>query len=165
MSLLDARMYDRDGQVVVEFYLHDEDKRLHTVRLDGKTGHFLGETERYDSIVLDLGLPVMAGVSILRDWRDSGIATPVLILTARGSWQDCDDRPVAMTANELKLLGAFMLRPTSVHTKTELAETIYGYLEERESNTVEVFVARLRQKLGTGFIRTIRRRGYTLAGQ
>ena len=55
---------------------------------DGETGHFLGETEPYDAVVLDLGLPVMDGVSILENWRRAGRTMPVLILTARDRWSD-----------------------------------------------------------------------------
>lgn len=185
---------------------------------DGEDGAFLGGNERYDAVVLDLGLPLKDGVTVLREWRAAGMTTPVLILTARGAWQDRveglnsggDDylvkpfqmeelvarlralirrsaglasselqfgavclntetgrvhhreRPVELTGNELKLLVAMMLRPEKVHSKAELAEKIYGYNEERDSNTVEVYVARLRQKLDRLFIRTIRGRGYTI---
>lgn len=184
----------------------------------GEDGAFLGENERYDAVVLDLGLPQKDGVTILREWRAVGMITPVLILTARGAWQDRveglnsggDDylvkpfqmeelvarlralirrsagvaksdlqfgavtlntqtgrvlhlqRPVELTGNELKLLVAMMLRPDKVHSKAELAEKIYGYNEERDSNTVEVYIARLRHKLDRLFIRTIRGRGYTI---
>jgi two-component system OmpR family response regulator len=55
---------------------------------DGEEGHFLGDTEPYDAVVLDLGLPVIDGMSVLRRWRDSGRAMPVLILTARDTWPE-----------------------------------------------------------------------------
>ncbi len=55
---------------------------------NGEDGWFLGANERYDAIVLDLGLPVKDGVSILKEWRNDDVVTPVLILTARGRWQD-----------------------------------------------------------------------------
>ena len=185
---------------------------------NGEDGCFLGSTERYDAIVLDLGLPVKDGVTIIREWRAEGTTTPVLILTARGGWQDRVDglnsggddylvkpfqmeelvarlralirrsagiasaelqfgdvslntesgrvyhnsRPIKLTANELKILMAMMLRPEKVYSQAELAEKIYGYNEERDSNTVEVYVARLRQKIDRFFIRTIRGRGYTI---
>lgn len=192
----------------------------HTVDIadNGEDGQFFGETETYDAIVLDLGLPVIDGVAVLRAWRAAGILTPVLILTARSGWRDrveglnaggddylgkpfhmeelvarlnalirrsagrgeavlrigeveLDTRtgrvrragnPVDLTAHELKLLTALMMRPDEVHSKTVLAEGIYGYYEERDSNTVEVFVARLRRKLGVDFIATVRGRGYAL---
>lgn len=185
---------------------------------DGEDGEFLGKTERYDAIILDLRLPKRDGISVLKEWRASDVKTPVIILTARGSWQDRveglnaggDDylvkpfrmeeliarlnalirrsaglattrirhgdvlldtesgrvyrgnAPVALTGNELKLLKAMMLRPEKVHSKSELAEKIYGYFEERDSNTVEVYVAQLRQKIDHLFIQTIRGRGYTI---
>ena len=185
---------------------------------NGEDGQFLGETEQYDAIVLDLTLPTKDGTSVLKEWRDADIRTPVIILTARSRWQDRvaglnaggDDylaKPfrieelvarlqalirrsaglatpqielgdislntesgrvyrcgsaVDLTANELKLLKAMMLRPDKVHSKSELSEKIYGYFEERDSNTVEVYVAQLRQKIGRYFIQTIRGRGYTI---
>ena len=185
---------------------------------DGEDGQHLGETESYDAIVLDLGLPVVDGVTVLRAWRAAGIATPVLILTARGGWQDRvnglnaggDDylgkpfhmeelvarlralirrssgnadavlrgagielntvsktvtkgvQAIALTANEFKILEALMLRPDHVHKKADLAEMIYGMFEERDSNTIEVFVGRLRRKLGAQAIRTVRGLGYRL---
>ncbi len=55
---------------------------------DGEEGHFLGDTEPYDAVVLDLGLPMMDGLSVLRSWRDAGRSMPVLILTARSTWRD-----------------------------------------------------------------------------
>ncbi len=188
---------------------------------NGEDGQFLGETERYDAIVLDLGLPAGDGVSILREWRAGDVRTPVIIVTARGRWQDRvaglnaggddylvkpfrmeelvarlhalirrsaglaaadirlgdvslntetgrvyhGDEPIELTGNELKLLRAMMLRPEKVHSKSELAEKIYGYFEERDSNTVEVYVAQLRQKIDHFFIQTIRGRGYRIRHQ
>lgn len=185
---------------------------------NGQDGQFLGQTERYDAIVLDLGLPEVDGVSILQTWRADDIRTPVIILTARSRWQDRvsglnaggDDyltkpfrteeliarlnalirrsaglaapqiklgnvslntengkvyhgeKPVDLTCNELKLLKTMMLWPDRVHSKSELAESIYGYFEERSSNTVEVYVAQLRQKIDRLFIQTIRGRGYRI---
>ncbi|MHA1544021.1 MAG: response regulator transcription factor, partial [Alphaproteobacteria bacterium] len=55
---------------------------------DGEEAHFMGETEPYDAIILDLGLPVMDGVSVLEKWRSAGLTMPVLILTARDTWTD-----------------------------------------------------------------------------
>lgn len=55
---------------------------------DGEEAHFLGDTEPYDAIVLDLGLPKRDGLSVLRAWRAAGRRMPVLILTARDSWRD-----------------------------------------------------------------------------
>lgn len=55
---------------------------------DGEDGCHLGESESYDAIILDLGLPKLDGLSILDRWRKAGIATPVLILTARDTWTE-----------------------------------------------------------------------------
>ena len=55
---------------------------------DGEEGHFLGDTEPYDAVVLDLGLPRMDGITVLKRWRAAGRTVPVLILTARGSWPE-----------------------------------------------------------------------------
>lgn len=185
---------------------------------NGEDGCHLGNTENYDAIVLDLGLPGMDGKTVLEDWRRNEIATPVIILTARGRWQDrvdglnagaddylvkpfqmeeliarlnalirrsagqasaelifgdvvlntetgrasIGDKSIELTASELKLLTTMMMRPDKVHSKIELAEKIYGFHEERDSNTVEVYIARLRHKLSKDFIRTIRGRGYTI---
>ncbi|HXK54881.1 MAG TPA: response regulator, partial [Hyphomicrobiales bacterium] len=55
---------------------------------DGEEGYFLGDTEPYDAIVLDLGLPKLDGLSVLEKWRRAGRTAPVLILTARDRWSD-----------------------------------------------------------------------------
>src|ERR1043166_4707780 len=55
---------------------------------DGERADFLGQTEHYDAVVLDLGLPKVDGLTVLRRWREAGIAVPVLVLTARGSWHE-----------------------------------------------------------------------------
>ena len=160
----------------------------------------------------------MDGVSVLRQWREAGIATPVLILTARGRWQDRvaglnaggDDylakpfhmeelvarlralirrnagksdailragaveldtvsstvtvagRAVKLTAKEYQLLMALMMRPAEVQKKADLAEMLYGYYVDRDSNTIEVFVRRLRKKLGDDLIQTVRGLGYRI---
>src|SRR5499425_3876866 len=55
---------------------------------DGEQGDYLGQTERYDAVILDLGLPKLDGLTVLRRWREAGVAVPVLVLTARGSWHE-----------------------------------------------------------------------------
>ena len=55
---------------------------------DGEEGHFLGATENYDAVILDLGLPEVDGLTVLDRWRKEGRTTPVLVLTARDSWSD-----------------------------------------------------------------------------
>lgn len=188
------------------------------VAMDGYDARHLGSEERYDAIVLDLGLPSVDGVTILRSWRAAEVSTPVLILTARGGWRDRVDglnaggddylgKPfhmeeliarlralirrsngttqsilragdieldtvtgmvtqngtsVTLTAHEFKLLSILMMRHSEVHGKAALAEAIYGVYEDRESNTIEVFVARLRKKLRADIIETVRGRGYRL---
>ncbi|TWB34550.1 response regulator transcription factor [Nitrospirillum pindoramense] len=185
---------------------------------DGEEAAFLGESEPYDAVVLDLGLPVRDGLSVLRAWRAVGIKVPVLILTARGTWQEkvegidagaddylakpfrmeellarvralirragglaaaelrcgpvaldtrtgrvtVDGRPIALTAHEFKVLSYLMHHPGKVVSRTELTEHVYAQDFDRDSNTIEVFVGRLRRKLGSDFIRTERGLGYRL---
>ena len=186
---------------------------------DGKEGHFLGDTEPYDVIVLDIGLPVMDGIDVLEQWRTAGKATPVLILTARDRWREkiagldagaddyvtkpfqmeevlariralvrrstgnaspvltagsvaldpsasvvtVDDRQVKLTAHEYKLLAYMMHHKGKVLSRTELMEHIYAQDFDKDSNTIEVFIGRLRKKLGVEVIHTIRGLGYRLS--
>ena len=192
----------------------------HTVEgaADGREAHYLGEVEAFDAVVLDLGLPVQDGLSVLRHWRAAGRAMPVLILTARGSWQEkvegmdagaddylakpfhmeellarlrallrrggehasaewrcgpiwldtraarvlVDGQPLVLTSHEFKLLSLLMQRKGEVLSRTELSEHIYAQDSDRDSNTIEVFVARLRKKLPEGSIETVRGLGYRL---
>ncbi len=55
---------------------------------DGERADFLGQTEQYDAVVLDLGLPKIDGLTVLGRWREAGVSVPVLVLTARGSWHE-----------------------------------------------------------------------------
>ena len=181
----------------------------------------LGQTEPFDAVVLDLGLPQLDGLSVLRRWREEGHAMPVLILTARDHWHDkvagidagaddyltkpfhgeellarlralirrasglaspllrcgplsldtrsgrvtVGDEPVNLTSHEYKVLAYLMHRPGAVVSRTELTEHIYAQDFDRDSNTVEVFVARLRRKLGADRIETVRGLGYKLVAQ
>ncbi|MBN8808480.1 MAG: response regulator transcription factor [Sphingomonas sp.] len=185
---------------------------------DGEEGLFLGETEAYDAIVLDLGLPEIDGLTVLDRWRKQGKATPVLVLTARDSWSDkvagldagADDYvakpfqteeliarlralirrasgnasseliagdvrldtrsgkvtlagdPVKLTAQEYKLLSYLLHHKGKIVSRTELIEHIYDQDFDRDSNTIEVFVTRIRKKLGQDVITTIRGLGYSL---
>lgn len=185
---------------------------------DGEEGRFLGETEPYDAIVLDLGLPRIDGLSVLRSWRARGIDTPVLILTARDAWHEkvqgidagaddylakpfnmeellarlralirrakghasamltcgpvaldtrsgrvtLDGQPIELTAYEYKVLDYLMHRQGQVVSRAELTEHVYAQDFDRDSNTIEVFVGRLRKKLGGGLIATVRGLGYRL---
>jgi two-component system OmpR family response regulator len=185
---------------------------------EGERAEFLGQTERYDAIVLDLGLPKVDGLTVLRRWRAAGVAAPVLILTARDSWHEkvqgidggaddyvtkpfqidevlarlralirrssgrlapelrCGDivldtrlakvtlsgTPIKLTSHEYRVLSYLMHHVGRVVSQGELAEHIYAQDADRDSNTVEVFVARLRRKLGTAAIETIRGLGYRM---
>ena len=185
---------------------------------DGEEGHFLGDTEPYDAVVLDLGLPTLDGLSVLENWRRDGRTMPVLILTARDRWSDkvagidagADDyvakpfhmeevlarvralvrraaghasneltcgpvrldlragrvtvggNPVKLTSHEYRLLSYLLHHQGKVISRTELTEHLYDQDFDRDSNTVEVFVGRLRKKIGADLIETIRGLGYRL---
>lgn len=185
---------------------------------DGEEGHFLGDTEPYDAVVLDIGLPQMDGISILEAWRREGRTMPVLILTARDRWSDkvagidagaddyvakpfhmeevlarvrallrrasghatseitcgdisldtrtskvgVDGRTIKLTSHEFRLISYLMHNQDKVITRTELVEHIYDQDFDRDSNTIEVFIGRLRKKLGSDAIETVRGLGYRL---
>ena len=185
---------------------------------DGREAWYQGGVQDYDAIVLDLGLPLLDGLSVLRRWRSEGVGTPVLVLTARDQWHDkvagidagADDYlskpfhmeellarvralirragghaspllhcgpieldtrsgrvsvqglPVVLTAHEFKLLAYLMHHPAKLVSRAELTEHLYAQDHERDSNTIEVFVARLRKKLPAGLIETVRGLGYRL---
>ena len=158
---------------------------------DGEEGHFLGETEPYDAVILDIGLPKMDGISVLEAWRRAGRAMPVLMLTARDRWSDkvqgfdagADDyvakpfhveevlarvrallRRSAGHAKSEFTCGAVRLdtRTGRVVSRTELVEHLYDQDFDRDSNTIEVFIGRIRKKLGVEIIQTVRGLGYLL---
>ena len=158
---------------------------------DGEEGHFLGDSEPYDAVVLDIGLPKMDGISVLEAWRRNGRAMPVLILTARDRWSDkvqgfdagADDY-VAKPFHLEEILARIraLLRRSTGHaqseltcgpvsldtrtgrvvSRTELVEHLYDQDFDRDSNTIEVFVGRIRKKLGVDVIQTVRGLGYLL---
>lgn len=186
---------------------------------DGEEGHYMGETEPYDAVILDLGLPEMDGVTVLEKWRRAGRNFPVLILTARERWSDkvegfdagADDyvtkpfyteevlarvrallrraaghatselecgelrvdtraarvtlkgEPIKLTSLEYRLLAYLMHHQGKVVSRTELVEHLYEQDFDRDSNTIEVFVGRLRRKLGKDAIETVRGLGYRLS--
>lgn len=186
---------------------------------DGREALYRGEQEDFDAVVLDLGLPELDGLSVLKRWREDGRAMPVLILTARGAWHEkvagidagADDylakpfhfeellarlralirrahglaastldwgelsldtrsgrvtragQPLTLTSHEYKLLAYLMHRPGEIVSRAELTEHLYAQDFERDSNTIEVFVARLRKKLPAEMIETVRGLGYRLA--
>jgi len=185
---------------------------------DGVRADFLARTETYDAVVLDLGLPRVDGLTVLRGWRRAGLGLPVLVLTARGSWHErvqgidsgADDyvpkpfqieevlarvrglirrssghasrelqcgtlavdprgarvtvggTPIKLTSHEFRVLSYLMHHRDQVVSQSELIDHIYARDADRESNTVEVFIARLRRKLGAGFIETVRGLGYRM---
>ena len=185
---------------------------------DGEEGHFLGDTEPYDAVVLDIGLPILDGISVLEQWRRAGRTMPVLILTARDRWSDkvqgidagaddyvakpfhleevlarirallrrsaghakseftcgsvrldtrtgrvsVDGNPVKLTSHEYRLLAYLMHHAGRVVSRTELIEHLYDQDFDRDSNTIEVFVGRIRKKLGVDVIQTVRGLGYLL---
>ncbi len=185
---------------------------------DGEEASYLGEVEPYDVVVLDLGLPVLDGVSVLKHWRAKGRTMPVLILTARGQWSEkvagfdagADDyltkpfqmeellariralirraaghaspvircgpvevdtssatvtvngESIKLTGHEYKLLSYMIHHTNKIVSRTELTEHIYDQDFDRDSNTIEVFVGRLRKKLGVDVIKTVRGLGYRM---
>ena len=185
---------------------------------DGEEGHFLGDTEPYDAIILDIGLPVLDGISVLEQWRRAGRTMPVLILTARDRWSDkvqgidagaddyvakpfhieevlariralvrrsaghatneiecgpvrldskagrvtVDGNPVKLTSHEYRVLEYLMHHRDRVVSRTELIEHLYDQDFDRDSNTIEVFVGRLRKKVSTDLIETVRGLGYRI---
>ena len=187
---------------------------------DGEEGWFLGDTEPYDAVVLDIGLPKRDGVSVLEAWRKDGRAMPVLILTARDRWSDkvqgfdagADDyvgKPfhmeevlarlrallrraaghasselavgsvrldaragrvavngaaIKLTSHEYRLLSYLMHHAGRIVSRSEIVEHLYDQDFDRDSNTIEVFVGRLRKKLGVDVIQTARGLGYIVEG-
>ncbi|MES2539582.1 MAG: response regulator transcription factor [Pseudomonadota bacterium] len=194
--------------------------RIVDVAHDGQEAGFLGSTEPYDMIILDIGLPIRDGISILKEWRAGGVTTPVLILTARDGWSDrvdgldagaddyltkpfhlpelaarvraalrrssgrtnplferdgvifdtrhgratVDGVPVDLTSQEVAVLTYLIHNAGRLISRTELSEHIYEYDGDRDSNTIAVFINRLRKKLGPDLIQTMRGRGYMIDG-
>ncbi len=96
---------------------------------DGEDAWFRGGTENYAAIVLDLGLPKVDGITILKRWRQEGVSTPVLVLTARGSWTDrvdgidagADDYlPKPFRMEELMARLRALLRRSSGHAQPSI---------------------------------------------
>jgi two-component system OmpR family response regulator len=186
---------------------------------DGEEGYFLGDTEPYDVVILDTGLPKMDGLRVLEQWRRSERNMPVIILTARDRWSDkvagmdagADDyvakpfhmqvllarvraqvrrasgharsdiecgplrldtkaarvtlsgQPVKLTSHEYRLLAYLMHHTERVVSRTELVEHLYDQDFDRDSNTIEVFIGRLRKKIPPDMIKTVRGLGYRLS--
>ncbi|MBK8121003.1 MAG: response regulator transcription factor [Sulfuritalea sp.] len=188
---------------------------------NGTDAHYMGDTEPYDAVILDLGLPQMDGITVLRKWRTAGRSMPVLILTARDGWHEkvagidagADDyltkpfhmeellarlralirragghasseivcgpltldtrnsratvagQALTLTSHEYRVLAYLMHHRDEVVSRSDLVEHIYAQDFDRDSNTVEVFIARLRKKLPPGLIETVRGLGYRLTAQ
>jgi two-component system OmpR family response regulator len=188
---------------------------------DGEIGWYMGDTQNFDAVVLDVGLPRLNGIEVLKRWRAARRDVPVLLLTARSGWAErvaglnagADDYlekpfhmeevvarlralarrsagtaspllrhgdidldtttgrvtragdPIDLTAQELKILNYLMHRPKRIVSQSELVDHVYPFDAPRQSNTVEVYIARLRRKLGQSTIRTIRGLGYRLGDE
>lgn len=186
------------------------------IEADGDVVHYRGETEEFDAVLLDLGLPSLDGLTILKRWRKSGRSMPVLILTARNQWEErveaieagADDYlvkpfrmeeltarlravlrrsngfaaapirfgefvldtklmqltrdgvPVELTPQEYKVLAYLAFHQGEVVSQLRLTEHIYTQSFERNSNSIEVLVGRLRRRIGVDVIKTKRGFGY-----
>jgi len=185
---------------------------------NGRDAGYMGEVETFDAVVLDLGLPMVDGLTVLKRWRALGRTMPVLILTARGDWHEkvagidagaddyltkpfhmeellariralirravgqasaeiacgplvldtrsgrvsVDGQALSLTSHEFRVLAYLIHHAGEIVSRTELTEHIYAQDFDRDSNTIEVFVARLRKKLPPGLIETVRGLGYRL---
>jgi two-component system OmpR family response regulator len=183
---------------------------------NGEDAKYLGETGDYDVIVLDLGLPVIDGLTVMTSWREQRIRTPILVLTARDSWREKvtgvragaddylakpfqteellarvealvrrskghsaslvrfgnlevdlsrktlsrDGTAITLTAHEFRTIAYLALNMGRVISQSELTGHLYDQDFERDSNVIEVTVARLRKKVGPGVILTRRGLGY-----
>jgi two-component system OmpR family response regulator len=186
---------------------------------DGREALYLGQEQEYDAVILDVGLPLMDGISVLRKWRAEQRTMPVLILTARDDWHDkvsgidagaddyvtkpfhlqellarvralirrasgvadatlrcgkleldtrtsrvsCENEVISLTSHEFKILSYLMHHLDEVVSRTDLTEHIYAQDFDRDSNTIEVMIGRLRKKLPEGLIQTVRGMGYRMS--
>lgn len=216
MRVLVAEDDDRIAETLTTF-LEKAGFRVERER-DGEIAWYRGDSESYDVIILDLGLPQMDGLTVLKRWRSAGRLTPVLILTARGQWEErvdgieagaddyvvkpfhvqeivarlhalvrranglassriafgkylldlrtmevtADGTPMDLTPQEFKLVTYLVHRRGQVISQLEITEHIYNQDYERDSNAVEVLVARVRKRLGPDVIKTRRGFGYAL---
>ena len=179
---------------------------------NGVDAYHMGNSEPYDAVILDLGLPRMDGISVLRKWRAAERLMPVLILTARDGWHEkvagidagaddylakpfhmeellarlralirragghasaelvcgaltldtrnsratVDGYALPLTSHEYRVLAYLMHHQDQVVSRSDLIEHIYAQDFDRDSNTVEVFIGRLRKKLPANLIETVR---------
>jgi DNA-binding response OmpR family regulator len=191
------------------------------IEADGEVVHFRGDTEDFDAVLLDLGLPTLDGLSILRRWRASGRDMPVLITTARGQWEERveaieagaddylvkpfrieellarlravirrsnglaaarihffgltldarlmqvfrDGYPIDLTPQEYKLLAYLLHHRGEVISQLRLTEHLYSQDFDRDSNSIEVLVGRLRRRIGKEVVKTRRGFGYYIENE
>lgn len=211
----DARISDSLGEALAA------SGYLVQTEADGELAWHLGDTEPYDAIILDLGLPTLDGLTVLKRWRKAKRTAPVLILTARGQWEErvegmeagADDYvvkpfhveevvarlravlrragglsssrieindlvldtrlmqvlrqgvPISVPPQEYRLLSYLAHQRGRVVPRMELIEHLYSQDFERDSNSVEVLIGRLRKRIGDGIIRTRRGFGYYVDGE
>ncbi len=146
---------------------------------DGAQGQSAPLAAPYDAAVLDLGLPNIDGIEILRHWRKQGLTLPVLILTARDALPDrltfgslyldtsaqtatLGGKPLNLTAREWRLLEMLVANPKHIISRAHIEDKLYGWDQEVESNAVEVHIHNLRKKIGSSVIQTKRGLGYQL---
>lgn len=183
---------------------------------NGVDAEHLGDTEPYDAVVLDLGLPQKPGMDVLHAWRSRGNRVPVIVLTARDAWYErvdgfkagADDylgkpfhveeliarihaliyrrhgrtshrietptlkldedvqqvevnnETYQLTGTEFRMLRYMMLNSGRILSKTNLSEHVYDQDSEHDSNLIEVYIRRLREKIGPHMILTKRGQGY-----
>lgn len=188
---------------------------------DGEEAQFLGESENYDAIVLDLALPKCDGMTVLKHWRAAGCSVPVIILTAHDEWSNkvagfragaddyvtkpfrieevimrvralirratghseavlrcgplefdtqlasftLDGLPLRLTAFEAQVLTYLIHNAGRPVSRTELSEHVYDLHADRDFNSIEVIIARLRRKVGRELIETLRGQGYMLTAK
>lgn len=190
------------------------------IETDGEVAWYRGDTEEFETVILDLGLPTLDGLTILKRWRSADRNSPVLVLTARGRWEEkveaieagaddyvvkpCrleevlarvraiirrsnglassrisfgeyvfdarqmqvskDGVPIELTPLEFRLLSQLLHSRGRVLSQIELTDHLYSQDSDRDPNSIEQLVGRLRRRLGPGIIETRRGYGYVLPG-
>ncbi len=185
---------------------------------DAETALCWSDPENFSALVIDLGLPGMSGLDLIKHWRKKGLETPILILSARGSWEEkveglnsgaddyvvkpvrseeiiarlhalvrrasgkshpvisvknitldaatkiatLDGNDLVLTQIEYRLLRLFLLRAGHILAQSTILDHLYPMSKERDANTVEVHIGRLRRKIGKDAITTVRGLGYRL---
>jgi DNA-binding response OmpR family regulator len=191
------------------------------IESDGEIAWYRGDTETFDTVILDLGLPTLDGLTVLKRWRSAGRVSPVLVLTARGRWEEkveaieagADDYvvkpfrieevlarvraiirranglassridfagyvfdarqmqvtrdgvPIDLTPLEFRLLAQLLHNRGKVISQHELTEQLYSQDTDRDPNSIEQLVGRLRRRLGAEVILTRRGFGYYVPGE